>query len=108
MKKYTFIPNIPKINRDTVEKTYYVGTDAWYEDYSVIEQIKEDYKDSENKVFLFAAGPFANMLTYKLWFEMNMNNIYVDIGSTLDVQMGMKPSRGYHGGAPTLKKKCKW
>lgn len=91
-----------------VEKTYKVGTDAWYNDYSIIEDIKNDYNNSKNKVFLFAAGPLANILTYELWVHMNKNNIYLDIGSTLDTQMGMKPTRGYHMGAKTLNKKCIW
>lgn len=91
-----------------VEKTYFIGTDAWYEDYSVIDEIKSDYKNNSNKLFLFAAGPLANILTYELWFYMNKNNTYIDIGSTLDVQMGMRPTRGYHRGAPTLNKVCIW
>ena len=99
--------NVDRLQFD-VEKTYLVGTDAWYSDYGIIEDIKKDYKDKSNKIFLFAAGPFANILTYELWFGMSKNNIYVDIGSTLDTQMGMKATRGYHSGAPTLKKKCIW
>lgn len=90
-----------------VEKTYKVGTDAWLNDYSVIEDIKNDYLKSKDKIFLIAAGPLANILTYELWF-LNKNNSYIDIGSTLDVQMGMKPTRGYHVGASTLNKICIW
>lgn len=91
-----------------VEKTYQVGTDAWQKDYSLVEKIREEYFKSKEKIFLFAAGPFANILTYELWFYMNKDNTYIDIGSTLDVQMGMKPTRGYHVGAPTLNKICVW
>ena len=91
-----------------VERTYHVGTDAWYNDYDVIECIKRDYSDASDKVFLFAAGPLANILTYELWFNMSKDNTYIDIGSTLDVQMGMRGTRGYHKGAPTLKKVCTW
>jgi hypothetical protein len=91
-----------------VEKTYKVGIDAWHLDYKIVDKIKEDYLESKDKIFLFAAGPLANILTYELWFYMNKNNTYIDIGSTLDVQMGMKPTRGYHLGAPTLNKICIW
>ena len=91
-----------------VEKTYYIGIDGWYEDYDIIKKIKEDYKNKEDKIFLFAAGPLANILTYELWFYMNKNNTYIDIGSTLDVEMGMKPTRGYHMGGSTLNKVCIW
>lgn len=90
-----------------VEKTYKIGTDAWLNDYSVVNKIKNDYQNSKDKIFLFAAGPLANILTYELWF-LNKNNTYIDIGSTLDVQMGMKPTRGYHIGAKTLNKTCIW
>jgi hypothetical protein len=58
-------------------------------------------------VFLFAAGPFANILTYELW-KYNRNNTYIDIGSTLDKYLGLKLTRGYLQGAPTLTKKCIW
>lgn len=91
-----------------VEKTYKVGTDAWLNNYSVIEEIKNDYKNKKNKILLFSAGPLANILTYELWFYMNKSNTYIDIGSTLDTQMGMKPTRGYHRGALTLNKTCIW
>lgn len=92
-----------------VEKVYYVGTDAWYEDLYLVEKIKEDIAKNNlvNKIFLFAAGALANIMSAELW-EYRKNNTYIDIGSTLDVQMGMKPTRGYHMGANTLKKKCVW
>lgn len=91
-----------------VETTYHIGTDAWFNDFNLMNKIKDNHKTDKNKIFLFAAGPFANILTYELWFNMNKNNTYLDIGSTLDVQMGMKATRGYHKGAPTLKKICIW
>lgn len=91
-----------------VEKTYKVGTDAWNKDYRVIDRIREDYYSSRDKVFLFAAGPLANILTHELWFYMNKNNTYIDIGSTLDVLMGMKPTRGYQTGKSASNKVCVW
>jgi hypothetical protein len=91
-----------------VEKTYKVGTDAWKEDCGVIDRIKEDYHISKDKVFLFAAGPLANIITYELWFHMNKNNTYIDVGSTLDVQMGMTPTRGYQVGGAASNKVCVW
>lgn len=91
-----------------VEKTYKVGADAWSRDYSVAERIREDYFDSKDKIFLFAAGPLANILTYELWFYMNKNNTYIDIGSTLDVQMGMRPTRGYQTGGKYSNRVCIW
>lgn len=92
-----------------VKKTYYVGTDAWYEDFNLIKSIQMDIIKNKisNTIYLFAAGPFANILANELW-KYNNNNTYIDIGSVYDVQMGMKPTRGYHLGAPTLQKKCIW
>lgn len=91
-----------------IEKTYYVGVDAWLNDYNILYKIKQDYKDKKDKIFLFAAGPLSNILTYELWFNMNKNNTYIDIGSTLDVQMGMRPTRNYLRGGNTLNKICVW
>ena len=44
------------------------------------ENIDTNIKDS---LFLFCAGPFGNILAHQL-FESNPNNIYMDIGSTLN------------------------
>ena len=92
-----------------VEETYYVGTDAWYKDYDLIQKIQMDIGEFNiwDRIYLIAAGPLANIMTYELNYY-NKNNTYIDIGSVFDVQMGMKPTRGYHMGAPTLKKKCVW
>lgn len=92
-----------------VENIYYVGTDAWYKNYDLIQKIMMDIGEYNivDKIFLIAAGPLSNIMTAELW-KYNKNNTYIDIGSVFDVQMGMKPTRGYHMGADTLKKKCIW
>jgi hypothetical protein len=92
-----------------VSKTYTVGTDAWFENYNLVDIIKKDILNNKinNTIFLFAAGPFANILTYELW-DYDQSNTYIDIGSVYDVQLGMKATRGYLMGAPTLQKKCIW
>lgn len=90
--------------------TWYVGTDAWYADYSwIINQLQSFIieKDVKNAIFLFAAGPLANILTYELW-KTNKNNTYIDIGSILDPYLQLKLTRGYHLGASTLNKVCVW
>jgi hypothetical protein len=90
-------------------KSYSVGTDAWIENLDIIEQIKSDIIENKytNVIFLFAAGPLANILTYELW-RFDKTNTYIDIGSVYDVVMGMKPTRGYLNNAPTLQKICIW
>jgi len=87
-----------------------VGTDAWVEDSKVILKIK-DYIESnniENEIFLFAAGPLANILTYELWRYVSKKNTYIDIGSVLDPYLQLKLTRGYQLGAPTINKICTW
>jgi len=50
---------------------------------------------SENEIFLVAAGPLANIIIYEMWC-INPNNIYLDIGSTLDPIIFKRRSRNYH------------
>lgn len=64
-----------------IEKFYPVENTAWKENYSLIDEIKKE--NYEGKLFLFACGPFGNMLSHQLW-ESNKNNTYLDIGSTLN------------------------
>jgi hypothetical protein len=89
---------------------WYVGTDAWEKDYWIVDRIKKFIvnKDIKDAIFLFAAGPFANILTYELWEYGSKNNTYIDIGSILDPYLQLKLTRGYHLGAPTLNKVCVW
>lgn len=89
---------------------WYVGTDAWNNDYSVVDEIKDyiEMHGVKNELFLFAAGPLANILTYELWEYVSKENTYIDIGSILDPFLQLKLTRGYHLGAPTLNKVCIW
>jgi hypothetical protein len=50
---------------------------------------------TENAIFLLAAGPLSNIIIYEMW-STNPNNIYLDIGSTLDPIIFDRQSRGYH------------
>lgn len=97
------LPFIPK-------NVWDIGTDAWSEDTGVIEDIIEYIKDEniKDELFLFAAGPLANILTYELWRYGSQKNTYIDIGSILDPYLQLKLTRGYHLGAPTLNKVCIW
>lgn len=64
-----------------VEKFYPIEYNAWILNRDLPDQILE--KDLKDKLFLFAAGSFANILAHKLW-KNNKNNTYLDIGSTLN------------------------
>ncbi len=90
-----------------VEKFYPVGFSAWKNNYKLIEEIKSDNK--KDKLYLFSCGPFGNILAHQLW-EHNKNNVYMDIGSTLNPWLqseGFK--RDYYiNGSECSKKVCIW
>ncbi len=92
-----------------IVKTFYVGTNAWMSDYKLIDEMKKYIEDEkiENHMFLFAAGPFSNILIFEC-FKSSSNNTYLDIGSTLDSIMSLGTTRGYLKGAETLNKICIW
>lgn len=87
-----------------------VGTDAWLDVDELGRNILENIlmRGIKNEIFLIAAGPFANILTYALWVYGSKKNTYIDIGSILDPYLQLKLTRGYHLGAPTLNKVCIW
>lgn len=86
-----------------------VGTNAWMEDTHELAFMKQELieKKDKNKLYLFAAGPFSNIMIHEL-YKIEPNNTYLDIGSTLDNMMGLGQTRGYLSGAPTLSKICIW
>ena len=86
-----------------------VGADAWINDTKIYNDIRQEMDDLDIRdyIYLIAAGPFANILTYQLW-TLNKNNTYIDIGSTLDKMLGLTVTRGYLKGADTLNKTCIW
>ena len=92
-----------------VIKDFRVGTNAYKEDFGLVEELLLWVKQNqiENKLFLFCAGPFGNILTYKL-FKHFPQNTYLDVGSTLDPLLQLGQTRGYLKGALTLNKTCIW
>jgi len=75
--KNTNLDNLPF----KVEKFYPIEYNAWIENRNLVDEILE--QDLKDKLFLFAAGSFANILSCKLW-KHNKNNTYIDVGSTLN------------------------
>jgi len=57
-----------------------VKYNAWVENINLVDELK-NWK-TENKLYLFACGPLGKILAQQLW-EVNKNNTYLDIGSTL-------------------------
>lgn len=92
-----------------VVKDFRIGTNAYKEDFKLIEKITTWINENtiKNKLFLFCAGPFGNILTWKL-HSNSQENIYLDVGSTLDPYLGLGNTRGYLAGADTLNKICIW
>lgn len=90
-----------------VEKFYPIGFNAWVTNYSLVEEIiSQDY---DNKLFLFCAGPFGNILAHRLW-DANKKNTYIDIGSTLNPWLGSAGfQRGYLNPKNSNRNKiCTW
>jgi len=94
---------------DKIVKTFRIGTNAWMQDYDIVDEMKRyiETKKIENHMFLFCAGPFSNILITEC-FKSSPNNTYLDCGSTLDSMMSLGATRGYLRGADTLKKVCIW
>jgi len=76
--KNTNLENLPF----KVEKFYPIDYNAWIVNKDLPYQILE--QNLKDKLFLFAAGSFANILVHKLWSN-NKNNTYLDVGSTLNI-----------------------
>lgn len=97
--------NITKLPFE-VKRFYPIKVNAWVENIHLIEELKS--LNTEKELYLFSAGPFGNILSYKLW-EHNKNNTYMDIGSTLNPWLGFEGfKRGYLHGSQDLNKICVW
>lgn len=87
-----------------VEKFYPIDYNAWIVNRDLPYQILE--QDPKEKLFLFAAGSFANILAHKLW-DNNKNNTYLDVGSTLNIWTKVERlKRDYYMGNQELENLC--
>lgn len=77
---------------------------AWLDNFNLIEELSQ--RQDKNKLYLFSAGPLGNMLAAKLW-KTNKNNIYIDIGSTINPWL-VGNNRGFLRGTKTIEKICIW
>lgn len=90
--------NINKLPFDIV-KDFRIGQNCQVNNYDLIEIVKKWISKNkiENHIFLFSAATLSNYLIYELYRDYP-NNIYLDIGSTLNPLMdldGWKGSRFY-------------
>ena len=98
--KDTNLDNLPF----KVEKFYPIDYNAWIVNRDLPYQILE--QDPKDKLFLFAAGSFANILSHKLWVN-NKNNTYLDVGSTLNIWTKVERlQRDYYMGNKELENLC--
>lgn len=101
-----------------LKKAFRVGQNCHINDIHLIDEMKEWVYDNqiEGHLFLFSAASLSNLLIYELYKEFP-NNIYMDIGSTLNPMLdldGWKFSRGYLRGYwlneynPYYYEECEW
>ena len=81
--------NITKLPFEVV-KDFRVGSNCFINNYDIIEEIKSYINDNDIKdhVFLVSAASLSNLIIHQL-YEMNDQNTYIDIGSTLNPMMDM-------------------
>lgn len=60
-----------------------VDNNAWEYNWDLIDVATKIAREANDIIFLFCCGPFGNILCHKLT-EVNENNTYLDIGSTLN------------------------
>ena len=92
-----------------VEHHFKVSTNAWLNDYGIIDDLKAYIRnyDGEDLVFLFACGPLSNYLITEIWKE-TQDHFLLDIGSAFDVELYSRPTRGFHSGKGGYGRFCEW
>ena len=73
-----------------------------------INMILKEVENYKNKIVMFAGGPVSKIAISKCW-EKNPNNIYLDVGSSLDYFMKGSSNRVYTNDEnPLSKKVCRF
>jgi len=97
-------------NKLPFKTTKYFGVNmkAWQEPFLShwIQVGEKKARESDGALFLFAAGPLGNILSYKL-HKANPSNTYLDIGSTISPWIVGK-NRDYHFGSQLSQQTCNW
>ena len=93
-------------------RDFRVGTNAWKDDYSMVEEIRRYVKRENIKgsLFLFCEGPLSCIMAHQL-HTLCQENTYLDIGSRLDPLLFGSAgfSRRYlRGDKIQLEKTCIW
>lgn len=79
-----------------ITKDFRVGYNAMINDYDLIDKIKNWISSNgiEGYLFLFSASSFSKIAIHQL-YEFSDKNTYIDIGTTLNPFMDMRPDRSY-------------
>ena len=90
-----------------VIKDFRVGENCIVNEFNKHEEVARWIEENKikNHVFLFSASSLSNFMIYEL-FKKYEENTYIDIGTTLNVELGMKGTRGYLTGQNN--KICIW
>ena len=90
-----------------VVKDFRIGENCIVNEFNKHEEVVKWIEENniKNHVFLFSASSLSNFIIYEL-FKKYGENTYIDIGTTLNIELGMKGIRGYLIGAN--KKICIW
>lgn len=90
-----------------VVRDFRVGENCIVNEFNKHEEIQQWIEENniENHVFLFSASSLSNFIIYEL-FKKYDKNTYIDIGTTLNIQLKMKGVRRYLTG--DNKKICIW
>ena len=79
-------------------KWFSVDYNAWKNYQDIVDQVTNYQKEQNivNHLFIFCAGPISNVIAYQLVQQEN-KNIYLDIGSSLDEELGLgRGTRNYN------------
>lgn len=90
-----------------VIKDFRIGENCIVNDFGMENEVGMWIEENniENHTFLFSASSLSNMVIYEL-FKKYPNNTYIDIGTTLNRELGMNGLRAYLTGND--KKICIW
>jgi len=96
-----------------VVKDFRVGRNCIVNDHNLVTEMKEWISENDviDHVFLFSASSLSEVLIYEL-FKDHDKNTYIDIGTTLHKQLGLKLEREYLRGywnntpSPDLYRSC--
>ena len=90
-----------------VVKDFRIGENCIVNEFNKHEEATKWIEENniKNHVFLFSASSLSNFMIYELYKKYD-ENTYIDIGTTLNIELGMKGIRGYLTGRN--KKICIW